>query len=173
MKTILLLLLLLLPTVGTHKAESECIPVRVYEPRKEYTTEERIISVLSESLIDVRVQRIILAQAMYESGRFTNNLTRNYNNIFAVHHSARDSLSLGRLAKAEGCMCFAAYQSVEDATRSYLSIIKRMEVPVHSRVTLDEFVSALKSRNYFTAEESLYKSSLHAILKKDSLYINN
>jgi flagellum-specific peptidoglycan hydrolase FlgJ len=168
MKQLAVLVLLLLPITAANTANSGVKVLKI--PVRELTIEDKITMVLTDSMISTRVQRIILAQAKLESGNFKNSLSVKHNNIFGMHHSKWDPFSLGNLAKAEGCHCFASYSTVEDATRSYLRQIRRMKIPTTTRVTLDDFVSALKSARYFEADESQYRSTLHAILKTDSLY---
>lgn len=169
MKSLLFVWLLMLLVIPAQEATNGVSTVLEIPVKKKLTVEESISAALSDSLVSPRVQRMIIAQARHESGNFKNSLSRKHNNIFALWHSDYDSLSLGR-SKAEGCECFARYASVDSATRSYIRLIRKMKVPTHSRVTLHEFVSALKRGGYFADEESRYRNSLSTMLKADSLY---
>jgi hypothetical protein len=129
------------------------------EEKVELTIEERIITVLIDSgITNIDMQKIMIAQAKFESGNFKNRLTSEHNNVFSLHHSKNDTLSLGMIATAEGCHCFASYRSVEDATRAYLRLIARMQIPREPNIGL--FARKLKERHYYGAPRRTYEQGL-------------
>lgn len=157
MKMLTLLLLALLAPIESKNAtrgNSDDSGLQV-----QLTIEERIASVLSDSgITDIATQKLMIAQAKFESGNFKNRLSVEHNNVFSLHHSDYDTLSLGRLASAEGCACFASYRSVEDATRAYLRLIARMKIPRQPNPTV--FADALKRRGYYTSSVHHYEQGL-------------
>jgi hypothetical protein len=175
MKMLTLLILGMLCVPLTPDGSGQVPDVKEFTPEKtvSLTIEEKIVLVLIDSgITDVRMQKIMLAQAKFESRNFKNKLAIEHNNVFSLHHSKNDTLSLGKLGRAEGCACFASYRSVEDATRAYLRLIHRMQIPRDPDVRL--FTQKLKKAGYYTSSRLLYERGLNYWIDsmKDSTFFN-
>lgn len=169
MKTFIAVLLLLTPLA----AQNRTIHLSLYVP-KEFvlTVEERVVAVLRDSGFSRTMQRIILAQAKHESGNFTNPLTVNHNNIFAMHHpgKSRPTTSLGPWGRAEGRTCFASFASIESSVTDY--ILYKKSYGIVDKENERGYVYELKRHRYFEASTELYIRCVQRWMAADSTVRN-
>jgi flagellum-specific peptidoglycan hydrolase FlgJ len=112
---------------------------------------------------DSLMVEIIVAQARFESGNFTNSLTKNHNNIFSMRHpKIRSTTSLGPLANAEGRTGYASYSSIESATEDFILWLNFTNIP--TKLTTNNYVKLLKAKRYFEASEKHYKKGINYYL---------
>lgn len=157
MKTTMLFLLVILPAMT---AMNEAMTVE----RVELTTEQRIIQQLYFNNVPEPMCELIVAQAKLESGKFTNKLSREGNNVFSMRHpSKRPTLSLGPLLRAEGRCCYAAFSSIETAVDDYILYMKHFNVP-DTFVTTRDYARYLKSKGYYECSVEQYTNALNRLL---------
>lgn len=145
---------------------------RNYSVPIELTTEERIVAVLRDSGFTRVMQRIILAQAKHESGRFTNPLTINHNNIFAMMDPGkwRKTTSLGPYGEAEGHRGFASFATIEQSTRDY--ILYKRDRKIADTTNEIAYIRELKRHRYFQANVDLYIKAVQYWMARDSTVRN-
>ena len=148
----------------------ETVPPPIFKtvPR---TIEEKILSVLIDSGFSICEQAIILAQTKHESGYYTNSISRKNNNVFSLHKRRNSIYVMPEKARAEGCTCFAIYRTIEDATRDYLQYRERLRIP--KDFSVEEYVSLIKRKKYFTDNEKKYLSSMKQLIAKDETLVTN
>lgn len=136
------------------------------------TTEERVVAVLKDSGFTRIMQRIILAQAKHESGKFTNPLTINHNNIFAMMDPGRwrKTTSLGPYGEAEGRRGFASFATIEQSTRDYILYKRRIKI-ADTKNEID-YIRDLKRHKYFQADVNLYIKAVQYWMARDSTVRN-
>lgn len=157
MKTTMLLLLVVLPVMT---AMNE---VRDVE-RVEMSTGQRIKQQLYFNHIAAPMRELIVAQAKLESGRFTNKLSREGNNVFSMRHpSVRPTLSLGPLLRAEGRCCYAAFTSIEAAVDDYVLYMEYFNIP-DTFVSAHDYAAYLKSKGYYECSVEHYTKALNSLL---------
>jgi hypothetical protein len=135
------------------------------------TIEEQILAVLIDSGFSVCEQAIILAQTKHESGHYKNAISKNNNNVFSLHKRRNSIYVLPEKALAEGCLCFATYRSVQDATLDYLQYRDRLGIPLDFSV--EEYVAFIKRKKYFTDNEECYLSSMQRLIQEDNSLVSN
>lgn len=155
----------------------ETYPVYFFQPASAIlfktvpqTIEEQILAVLIDKGYSICEQAIILAQSKHESGHYTNSISKK-NNVFSLHKRKNSSYVLPAKALAEGCTCFATYQSIEDATLDYLQY--RDRIRVSKELSVEEFVALIKSKKYFTDNEERYLASLKRLIARDDTLVAN
>ena len=134
------------------------------------TIEEQILAVLIDSGYSICEQGIILAQSKHESGHYTNSISKK-NNIFSLYKGRTSIYPLPDKARAEGCMCFATYRSIQDATLDYLQLRNRLHVP--QELSIEEYVKFIKRKNYFMDNEERYLASMIQLMLKDEMRVTN
>jgi len=170
--TIIVLLL-----VSHSKTTEATFLVGVSELRcKEYTTEEKLLKVFVESGVDSIMSKILVAQAVHESGRFTNSLTKKYRNVYALtecvkncRYKGRKTLSLGGHGYAEGRYGYSTYHSIDSAAKDMLLYLEARKIPT-TFCSVTEYSKFIKAKGYYEASESLYSKAVYAHYKK--LWLN-
>lgn len=145
----------------------------------ETTNEGRMIKILSDSGYSVRMQQIILAQAKFESGSFTNSLSKKYNNVFSMLHSKRDPYSMGNWGFAEGRVGYAVYKTFNESVYARLWYNRKWKYPNDS--DLDDYVSTLYAKRYFIGDPkssaqsniNMYKTGLKKLIDRDAHLFEN
>jgi uncharacterized FlgJ-related protein len=146
---ILLLLILTLPLYGqAHKIDSTINAVLVAHKIPHYT------------------RKLIIAQAKFESGNYTNKLAKRHNNLFGMMHPRkRLTRSMGPLARAEGRPGYAVYASIEDSVEDMLFYLwDKKQTPRYK--SSEEYVRFLKKNRFFAASEEHYLKGLRYYLKE-------
>ena len=164
MKTIILLLLMLLPTMAMNRAFTKITKIEAIN----LSVEERIVKVLRDSGYSRQMQRIILAQAKNESACFKSLLSVRHNNIFGMMHPGRKTLtfSLGGHGYAEGRYGYAVYSSIDSAVADYIQYRKRMSIPSSDDPTT--YILALKKKGYFTSDVKEYIRNVRFWMRRDT-----
>jgi hypothetical protein len=173
MKTIFITILMVIASISTQEAIMHRMPVEKFDvkwmwparPIEAMSTQERIVRVLSDSGISVRMQQILLAQADYESGGFKNSLTKKWNNVYSMLHSRRDPYSLGNWGYAEGRSGYSVYLSIENSVCARLWYSRSWKYPADT--TVEAYVTHIKSRGYFTGDAKEYLAGMQARMKKN------
>jgi hypothetical protein len=130
--------------------------------------EEQILAVLIDSGFTMREQAIILAQSKHESGNYRNSISK-HNNVFSLYKRRNSQYALQKKIKAEGCACFAAYNSIKEATLDYLQYRKHLKIPPDA--PLETYVAHIKKMGYFQDNEKKYLNSLKQLITRDELLI--
>lgn len=137
--------------------------------REKYTdeilsVEDRIFIALDT--IPLPMKRLILAQAKHESGNFTNNLTRKYNNVMAVTGcDCRKTLAIARNGRAEGKGIFNVYSSIDSAMVDFMLHMQYMNVP-DTFTRADTYAKFLKKQRYYGDTELNYRRALQRWLNQ-------
>src|SRR5688572_22322965 len=141
---ILCVALLGFPTKSMNGTGQETFTVSFFtiEPQTFFKTEpqsieEQILAVLIDRGFSICEQEIILAQSKHESGHYTNSISK-MSNVFSLYKGRNSIYPLPDKVRAEGCTCFAAYQSIQDATLDYLQLRTRIRVP--QELSVEEYV---------------------------------
>lgn len=129
---------------------------------------ERIFNEFLRLGVDTLSAQIFTAQAHLESGGFTNKLTKDHNNVFAVLHSNyRKTTSLGGTGKAEGRSGYASYASIEAAVQDFLYFLDYWRVSRTQHSTslyssrLKKLYNGKVRRQYYTSSQEKYKKGLY------------
>jgi hypothetical protein len=109
---------------------------------------------------------LIVAQSKFESGMYSNNLSK-YNNVFGRHYHKSDTLSTGGGAEAEGHNRFAKYPSIKAATLSQYQYLKKMNYSFSWKSSW-QYAYELRKKHYYTAPLSTYASGLLKLSKWDA-----
>lgn len=136
------------------------------------TAEGRVIRVLYDSGYSIPMIQILLAQAKLESGNFKNNLTRKWNNVFAMLHSGSDPYSQGNWGFAEQRSGYAVYSSIEESVSARIWYSRKWSYPMDS-VSPEEYVRHMKRKGYFTASEHEYIAAINRLIKQDAPLFEN
>lgn len=97
---------------------------------------------------------LMVAQARHETGDFTSNFFRKYNNAFGYTYSG-SKYQIGRGDIADNGYNIAAYASVADSTKEIADWIKRRQAEgifpqdLSTIQTPEQYAQLLKARNYF------------------------
>jgi hypothetical protein len=87
--------------------------------------------------------KLVLAQAMHETGIFSSTLTKENNNLFGMRNPViRQTTSQGDLNG------YALYNSIADSVRDYALYLKAKEIPTDTD-NVELFVKNLKAKAYF------------------------
>jgi hypothetical protein len=131
------------------------------EPSVTISIETRIRNKFLEcGITDSATVNIFIAQAKLESGNFTNKLTREHNNLFAMRHpSRRLTRSLGPHAKAEGRKGYASFATIEDSVEDFILYLEFCKYP--TKITdVDQYTKLLKKKKYFESSTIKYSKGI-------------
>lgn len=109
---------------------------------------------------------LLLAQAKHESGNFSSNLFRKYNNAFGYNYVSGARWQTGAGTKADNGMPIAVYASVGDSAREIVDWIYRRvkegKFPANLDLirTPDEYAHLLKNAGYYQDNISNYTEGL-------------
>lgn len=161
-----LLLLLLVLIGGTRDSSRDFTSsITLTEKKKEEVPlDQRIRTKLKDCHItDSLTIEIFIAQARFESGNFTNRLTRDHNNIFSMRNPRkRPTKSLGPLARAEKRNGYASFRSIEEATEDFVLYLEFSGIP--RKITLDQYCKILKQKGFYEATEKHYRRGVNYYL---------
>lgn len=123
-----------------------------------------IRAVLSAHKVDKTTQNLLVAQAKFESGNYSNNLFKRNNNLFGMMHpKVRLTKSKGARGRAEGRYGYAQFASIEDSVEDMLLYLwDKKQTPKYKSAA--EYVRFLKTNRFFTAPESHYLRGLKQYL---------
>lgn len=167
MKTIILTLLLV---GGSFWAEAPPEMRTVFLPEitvmgKSYDRE--IFDVALEFGADSLTARILVAQARFESGGYTNRLARLHNNVFSMQHPRiRKTTSLGPLATAEGRPnTYASYRTVREAVIDLFLYFKARKIDL-TQPSVNTYVYRIKKKAFFEEVLWKYRKGVHNEFEK-------
>ena len=108
--------------------------------------------------------RLVVAQSKHESGNYTSNLFKSYNNAFGYSYSG-SVYQVAAGSKADNGLPIAAYNNVEDSTKEIVDYIYRRrregKFPSLDQITTPEhYASLLKSVAYYGDAQSNYTAAL-------------
>lgn len=119
-----------------------------------------ISAVLTAHKVPPFTQKLLIAQAKFESGNYTNRLFKQHHNLYGMMHPRkRLTRSISSKARAEGRSGYASFRSVEDSVEDMLLYLwdKNQTPRYHSTA---EYVRFLKTHHFFTASEEHYLRGL-------------
>lgn len=124
-----------------------------------------INAVLVAHKVPPYTRKLLIAQAKFETGNYTNKLVVKHNNLYGMMHPARRlTRSLGPKARAEGRPGYASYASIEDSVEDMLFYLwDKKQTPRYS--SAEEYVRFLKKNRFFTASEAHYLRGLKVYLR--------
>ena len=121
---------------------------------------EYLIQYLSDAGFDPSLAKMIVAQSRHETGNYSSNLFKTYNNPWGMMHPLkRQTASAG--ANPSG---FATYENLDDAARDYVYYLQALGYN-NSYLDVRSFVSELKKKGYFEDNLTSYMSSVNSIYK--------
>lgn len=105
-------------------------------------------------------RKLLIAQARFESGNYTNTLAKKHNNLYGMlHPRKRPTTSMGRLGRAEGRIGYAQFRSLEDCIDDQLLYFEYIGVKLNFKNTY-EFALALKKNYYYGVSVDAYTKGL-------------
>lgn len=134
-----------------------------------FASSERVFNVLLAFGVDSASAKIYTAQAVHESGNFTNSLSRVNKNPFAVLYDPnRPTTALNGKGRGDGRIGYASYASIEAAVADFILFLGYWGVPKEN-TSISLYCSRLKRlkspktgkiRMYYTDLESNYRKAL-------------
>jgi len=109
---------------------------------------------------------LLVAQAKYETGGFTSNFFRNYNNAFGYSYSPSSIYQTGQGTNADNGLPIAAYNSIQDSTKEIIDWIYRRRnegkfpADLSKITTPDQYALLLKTAGYYGDTLSNYTAGL-------------
>lgn len=108
--------------------------------------------------------RLMLAQSKHETGNYTSNLFRKYNNAFGYSYSG-SQYQIAAGSNADNGLPIAAYSSIEDSARELVDYIYRRraagQFPALDTITTPEqYAALLKKVGYYGDTETNYLQGL-------------
>jgi uncharacterized FlgJ-related protein len=175
MKTITLLLILGLSSIASSNRHLGtkaivCITAEQVVVPAEKSCDQEIFDIALELGADTLTSRIIVAQARFESGKYTNNLFVKHNNIFSMQHPRiRKTTSLGPKASAEKRRNkYASYKDIRDSVTDLFLYFKARKIDKR-QPSVDAYVKLLKRKNFFEDTLKKYRSGVKNELKEIKL----
>lgn len=98
---------------------------------------------------------LLVAQSAHETGNFTSNFFKNYNNAFGYSYVPNGKYQSGAGTVADNGKPIAAYASIEDSTKEIIDWIYRrvkegkFPADLFTITTPDQYAQLLKGANYF------------------------
>lgn len=133
------------------------------------TTEQKIFDTARAGGMPVTLSLLLIAQAKHETGNFTSNFFRQYNNAFGYSYVAGGRWQLpGGGSVADNGQPIAAYASVENSTNEIVDWIKRRQsqgkfpADLNTITSPDQYASLLKNAGYFGDTLANYAAGLRS-----------
>lgn len=167
MKTFILSILLVISSLSV-EAPPEIRTVFLPEITIEGKSYDReIFDTALECGADSLTARILVAQARFESGGYTNRLTRLHNNVFSMQHPViRRTTSIGPLATAEGRPnTYASYGSVREAVIDLFLYFKARKIDL-TQPSVNVYVYRIKEKAFFEEKLWKYRNGVHKEFNK-------
>jgi hypothetical protein len=166
MKYLLTGLLLLLTSFTIGQQEEVVIPTVILPPVEVTppTPNEEIFNAALSSGLDSTMAKLLVAQAIHETGGFKSRLYRRGNNAFGMMVSKKDTLKVGSMA-AEGRPGYAKYESLEESTKAVIGLLTRKGCSFKFK-SPHQYASWLKSVRYYEDSVSNYSNALNVHYKK-------
>jgi hypothetical protein len=141
------------PEIKTFRLAPVTIEAKSYD--------REIFDIALEFGADSLTARILVAQARFESGGYTNRLTIRHNNVFSMQHPRqRTTTSLGALATAEGRPnTYASYNTIRDSVADLFLYFKAKNIPI-TQPSITRYVNTLKKKSFFEAPVDRYRKGV-------------
>ena len=125
----------------------------------------RIFNRLRERGVPADTARMIVAQAIHETGNFTSELFEKGNNAFGMKlPRRRPTLAIDRGLRVEGDPA-ASFNSVEDSVDDLLLWLDFNSLPVNYS-TLEDYIGGIRRKGYFTDTYIRYLTAVRRRLEK-------
>ena len=127
--------------------------------------QQKIFNRLRERGVPADTARMIVAQAVHETGNFTSELFARGNNAFGMKlPRRRNTLAIDRGLKVEGDPA-ASFNSVEDSVDDLLLWLDFNSLPINYS-TLEDYIAAIRRKGYFTDTYIRYLTGVRRRLEK-------
>lgn len=115
--------------------------------------------------VPAALAELLVAQSKHETGNYTSNLFRSYNNAFGYSFYSGSDYQTGPGSIADNGQPIAAYASVNDSTMEMVDWLYRRyrqgKIPALTSITTPEqYAAALKSANYYGDSYDNYLAGL-------------
>lgn len=121
---------------------------------------EMITSTLTSSGINEQTARFWVAVSAHETGGWTSAIFKENNNLFGMRLPSRNTLAVG-VNRGH-----AVFPSILDSAKDLVLYFDRLNWAQRNFNTIPELVAYMKSKNYFTANESEYRAGVERWYKK-------
>jgi uncharacterized FlgJ-related protein len=110
----------------------------------------------------------VVAQIAHESANFTSNLLDTHNNASGVTYNAKwqKNAQRGEALPENPNVYYAKFNSIQDWAKAYYHIIKRKINNPLEATDIEDYVTRLRSHNYFTDTVDNYLHGLNAWYNK-------
>lgn len=110
---------------------------------------------------------LVVAQSKHETGNYTSNFFRNYNNAFGYSYFAGSNYQIGAGGIADNGQPIAKYYSIEDSTREIVDWLRRRERQgvfpnLDTIKTPEQYAQLLKVAGYYGDSLQNYLNGLRA-----------
>ena len=146
---------------GTETLDNEPIEAEEVEEIDEPNKEQRILNIFQVVRRNIPgawsddTAKMIVAQAMHETGNFTSRLYKEQNNLFGMRQPAiRETLSI------EGRNGFATFGSLDDSVKDLLLYFKEFSLEPNKWDKPHAYVKAIKNAGYFTDDFLSYYNAM-------------
>lgn len=130
------------------------------------TPQKIIVSTLEGAGYSSDFAKWWVAISDHETGKWTSDLYKKYNNLFGMTQpKVRDTTSIGPVvANDRGTKTeFASFRNIDDSVKDLLLYLKEWNYP-KTFSSVDDLVSFMKSKGYFTDSVANYSNSVKARL---------
>lgn len=133
--------------------------------QRSMSIQQKIFNRLRTRGVPADTARMIVAQAVHETGNFTSELFEKGNNAFGMKlPRRRNTLAIDRGLKVEGDSA-ASFNTVEDSVDDLLLWLDFNSLPInYSR--LEDYIAAIRRKGYFTDTYIRYLTAVRRRLKK-------
>lgn len=120
---------------------------------------------------------LLIAQAQHETGNFTSNIFRNYNNAFGYSFVPGARYQVGAGSIADNGQPVAAYRNIEDSTKEVVDWIYRRVAEgvfpkdLNTIVSPEQYAALLKKAGYYQDSVANYTAGIKAFFKQVMQYI--
>lgn len=135
------------------------------------TSENKILNTAIADGMPVLLANYIVAQSKHETGNYTSNFFKFYNNAFGYSYAAGSKWQTGGGTLADNGSPIAKYKSVEDSVHELTDWIKRRQNEgkfpknLNSINTPDKYVILLKQSGYYGDTITNYLKGVLSFLK--------
>jgi len=116
--------------------------------------------------LPVSLANLLVSQAKHETGNFTSNFFKNYNNAFGYSYNQNSSYQIAPGTIADNGIKIAAYRNIADSTKEVIDWIYRrvndgsFPKNLNTIVSPEQYVLLLKKAGYFTDTITNYLTGL-------------
>mgnify|MGYP003739826209 CR=1 FL=1 len=160
MKYLLLILLSVLPFTRQQAQPEFILPlVELEEVIVEYTPAQEIFETALSYGLDSTMAKLLVSQAIHETGNFKSKLFREGNNAFGMMRGKLDTLAIAS-TRAERRNGYAVYNSIEHSTLAVIGLLTRKGCQFKFNTPRD-YAIWLKSKGYYEDTVANYSKALN------------